>query len=238
MPTPQEMATALAAPQAQVGQGDNLAYMVPIGNSVRNKEFEQWLANAPGGAHIQDRRGGYGIGQRVLENIQDWWRLHNDPITQEWQSRGFDPRRLGMADNAPEGMRIPLPRINQTLKQELSGGGGGGGTKLDQIRALQAEKEAAEAWRKRITQEPAAGNFWTPEKVQQLQELRTKGTPVMDMAHELGTTKGSIVGKLNRLRGYLSENQLKAKGIEEPPVSPRQQPSLPRLKFLEKKLEE
>lgn len=78
---------------------------------------------------------------------------------------------------------------------------------------------------------------WTPENTQRLIELRTKNIPVKDIANELGLTKGQIMGRLNR-EGLTDSTNLGGDRRSPKAVlresQPRQQPSLPRLKFLEK----
>ncbi len=126
---------------------------------------------------------------------------------------------------------------DQFGNQPSGGGGAGGGsfptpakpsTVLDQIRQETQAKQAAEQWRKSLVapKPEAPSSIWSPENVERLKTLRIQNTPIKDIANELGVTPNAIAGKLNRLRGYLSDSQLKAKGLQEQPV--QRGPSAPR----------
>jgi len=75
-----------------------------------------------------------------------------------------------------------------------------------------------------------AGAPWKPGAVDMLKALRAKNTPVKDIANELGVTKNSVVGKLDRL-GLTDPTNLG--GDRKSPMAafrtstPRQQPTAP-----------
>jgi hypothetical protein len=86
---------------------------------------------------------------------------------------------------------------------------------------------------------PTAKSPWgKPENIERLKELHAKGTPYMEIANELGTTKGAIAGKLDRL-GLTDPLNVGGDRTSSSVFRPQSQPgrnipSLPNLNFMNK----
>ncbi len=78
-----------------------------------------------------------------------------------------------------------------------------------------------------------ASGFWKPEREALLRQLAAKGKSLTEMAGELGTTRGAVAGKMDRL-DMSTGNPVGAPGLSNARTTVGNAPTLPKLNFMEK----
>ena len=67
------------------------------------------------------------------------------------------------------------------------------------------------------------GGFWTPERDEELKRHEAAGLSAAKIAAQLGTTRGAVLGRSNRLRGKVFKSDLERRPRRRSPAS--EQPS-------------